>query len=154
MPVSPGSVVLMVEAKGQRTGGGLAHRSVLEPHWDFIREMRRRRMTWKEIAERLQSDLGLRVTLFGVYRFCRRRARRKSSWESPGTPLPGAIPTTDRMNGSAPASPAKTLPEASVALASGPTQAPRQPTLAALPVDRGFRRPQLADLTLNDPLKP
>ncbi len=111
-------------------------------------------MTWKEIADRLQTDLGLRVTLFGVYRYCRRRARRRASWELPGTPLSGAIPTTDRMNGSAPASPAKTLPEASVALASGPTQAPRQPTLAALPVDRDFRRPQLADLTLNDPLKP
>ena len=43
--------------------GGRAYHSVLEPHFDFIREQRLRRKTWQEIAELLHTEKGIRVTL-------------------------------------------------------------------------------------------
>lgn len=67
--------------KARRTGGGRAYRGVLEPHFEFIRQLRRARLTWKEIAARLQSDHGITISLHGVYRFCRRRLERGPSWE-------------------------------------------------------------------------
>ena len=44
--------------------GGRAYHSVLEPHFDFIQQLRQRRKTWKEIAELLFTEKGVRVTLY------------------------------------------------------------------------------------------
>ena len=64
--------------------GGRAYHSILEPHFDFIRELRQRRKTWKEIADLLFSEKGIRVTLYAPYRFYRRRLKRaaKPHWEN------------------------------------------------------------------------
>jgi hypothetical protein len=63
--------------------GGKAFHSILEPHFDFIREQRQRRKTWKEIAESLRVEKGIRVTLYAPYRFYRRQLQRraKGHWE-------------------------------------------------------------------------
>ena len=75
--------------------GGRAYHSVLEPHFDFIREQRQRRKTWKEIAELLHSEKGIRVTLYAPYHFYRRKLKRAKQphWEedklefSPARPI-------------------------------------------------------------------
>lgn len=141
----------------QRNGGGRAYHSVLEPHFDLIRQLRRQRLTWKEIAARLRTDRGLEVTLSGVYRFCRRRARRTPSWEAVSAPTPGPEPTIDHGDRASlsigedarPPTTAVSLDSVGVRPMSR-----RRPALAALPAERDFRRPNLEDLTLNDPLKP
>jgi hypothetical protein len=60
--------------------------SILEPHFDFIRESRQRRKTWQEIADLLFTEKGIRVTLYAPYRFYRRKLKRaaKPNWENPG----------------------------------------------------------------------
>lgn len=84
------------QSGSKRQGTGRAYHSVLEPHFERIRQLRRQRMTWREIAERLNTDLGLQVTLHAVYRFCRRRMRRPQSWEeSAAVKLPDPSPRTD-----------------------------------------------------------
>ena len=67
----------------QRKRGGRAYHSVLEPHFDFIHQLRQRRKTWQEIAELLFTEKGVRVTLYAPYRFYRRRLKRaaKPDWE-------------------------------------------------------------------------
>src|SRR6266516_4069049 len=72
-----------------KRGGGRAYHSRLEPFVDFIREQRRRRRTWKEIAESLRSEKGCSVTLQGVHQFYRRYVlrSRKPHWETQ-VPLP------------------------------------------------------------------
>ena len=64
--------------------GGRAYHSVLEPHFDFIRELRQRRKTWQEIAELLHSEKGVRVTFHAPYLFYRRKLKRaaKPHWEN------------------------------------------------------------------------
>jgi hypothetical protein len=70
----------MIEtAKRQR--GGRAYHSVLAPHLDFIRQLRRERKTWREVAEALQRAHGIRVTLYAPYLFYKRHLRRKVRWE-------------------------------------------------------------------------
>jgi hypothetical protein len=66
--------------------GGRAFHSILEPHFDFIRELRQRRKTWQEIADLLFTKKGIRVTLYAPYRFYRRKLKRaaKPNWENPG----------------------------------------------------------------------
>jgi hypothetical protein len=58
--------------------GGKAFHSVVESHFDFIHQLRQRRKTWKEIAELLLSEKGIRVTLYAPYRFYRRQLRRRA----------------------------------------------------------------------------
>jgi hypothetical protein len=80
--------------------GGRAYHSILEPHLDFIRELRQRRKTWKEIAEALFIEKGVHVTLYAPYRFYQRQLKRraKGHWEdavnstglSPAQPTPAA----------------------------------------------------------------
>lgn len=69
----------------QRKGGGKPFHSILEPHFDFIRELRQRRKTWQEIAELLLSEKGVRVTFHAPYLFYRRKLKRaaKPHWENP-----------------------------------------------------------------------
>lgn len=75
--------------------GGRAYHSVLDPHFDFIREQRQRRKTWQEIAELLHTEKGIRVTLYAPYHFYRRKLKRAKQphWEednlesSPARPI-------------------------------------------------------------------
>jgi len=64
--------------------GGRAYHSVLEPHFDFIREQRQRRRTWQEIAGLLNTEKGIRVTLYAPYHFYRRKLKRAKQphWEA------------------------------------------------------------------------
>jgi hypothetical protein len=67
----------------QRKGGGKPFRSILEPHFEFIRELRQRRKTWRQITELLFTEKGIHVTVFAPYLFYRRRLKRatKPHWE-------------------------------------------------------------------------
>src|SRR5260221_7273363 len=53
-------------------------RSVLRPHLDEIRRMRRARNTWREIAEHLTATHGIRIAPPSVYLFFKRAVRRKT----------------------------------------------------------------------------
>jgi hypothetical protein len=70
-----------MESAQPKRRGGRAHHSVLEPHFEAIRQWRRQRKTWKEIALLLGSDKGICVTLYAPYRFMRRRLKRPAHWE-------------------------------------------------------------------------
>jgi hypothetical protein len=73
----------MTETAHRKRGGKPFH-SILEPHYDFIRELRQRRKTWQEIADLLLSEKGIRVTFHAPYLFYRRRLKRaiKPHWEN------------------------------------------------------------------------
>ena len=68
----------------QRKGGGKPFRSILEPHFEFIRELRQRRKTWRQITELLLTEKGIRVTVFAPYLYYRRKLKRaaRPDWES------------------------------------------------------------------------
>jgi len=70
-----------MEIKQPIRGGGRAYHSALAPHFDAIRQWRKERKTWKEIAELLFVEKNLRVTLYAPYRFMRRRLKPKAHWE-------------------------------------------------------------------------
>jgi hypothetical protein len=53
-------------------------RSVLLPHLDEIRRMRRARHTWREIAEHLTETHGIRIAPPSVYLFFKRAVRRRT----------------------------------------------------------------------------
>jgi hypothetical protein len=63
--------------------GGKPFQSILEPHFDFIHQLRQRRKTWREIADLLFTEKGIRVTFYAPYRFYRRKLKRatKPHWE-------------------------------------------------------------------------
>jgi len=63
--------------KRSKSGGGRAFYSRLEPFVEFIREQRRRRRTWKEIAEALRAEKGCAITFQGVHQFYRRYVMRQ-----------------------------------------------------------------------------
>jgi hypothetical protein len=113
--------------------GGRAYHSILEPHFDFIREQRQRRKTWREIASLLHTEKGIRVTLYAPSLFCRRKLKRaaKLHWE-------------DLSTGSQPARPNEP--------ASRPEPG-RKPVLAATPIPRSYRQPPSDSIELNDPNK-
>jgi len=69
--------------------GGKAYHSILEPHFDFIRELRQRRKTWQEIADLLHAEKGIRVTLYAPYHFYRRKLKRakRPHWENETAPI-------------------------------------------------------------------
>lgn len=88
-----------MEPGTKRIGGGRAYHSILEPHCDFIRALRRTRRTWKEIAEALAHEKGVRVTLQGDYLYYRRwtRRQREIHWEDLETSTEPAVEApTDR----------------------------------------------------------
>jgi len=70
----------------QRKGGGIPFRSILEPHFEFIRELRQRRKTWRQITELLFTEKDIRVTVYAPYLFYRRKLKRavKPNWENSG----------------------------------------------------------------------
>ena len=115
--------------------GGRAYHSILSPHFDFIREQRQRRKTWQEIANLLQTEKGITVTLYAPYLFYQRRLNRaaKPHWEDGQKPevVPPARPDEPAIR-----------PEPG-----------RKPILAATPAPRTFRKPNADHLELNDPTK-
>jgi hypothetical protein len=113
--------------------GGRAYHSILEPHFDFIREQRQRRKTWQEIASLLQTEKGVRVTLYAPYLFCRRKLKRaaKLHWEDSSK---GAYPTRPNEPANRP-------------------ESGRKPVLAATSAPRVYRQPNPNEITLNDPNK-
>ena len=112
----------------ERSRGGRAFQSVLTQHFDFIREQRQRRKTWREIAESLAAERGIRVCLHTVYYFYKRRLKRLGhpNWED------AAVSSADRQSA---------------------TDSSQKPILAATPRQREFRRPNAQDIKLNDPTK-
>jgi len=54
-------------------------RSKLEPHYNLIRELRRRRCTYKQVAQYLADQMGLSVTPSTIHSFVAIRAKRKSA---------------------------------------------------------------------------
>ena len=95
--------------------GGRAFHSILEPHFDFIRELRQRRKTWKEIAEALFIEKGVHVTLYAPYRFYQRQLKRRSKghWEDAEnqTGLPPARPIVAAMGPHTPLAPLPAKPD-------------------------------------------
>jgi hypothetical protein len=81
----------------QRKGGGKPFRSILEPHFEFIRELRQRRKTWRQITELLFTEKGIRVTVFAPYLFYRRKLKRavKPNWENAGNSSEAHPPRPD-----------------------------------------------------------
>jgi hypothetical protein len=75
----------MTETANQKRGGKPFH-SILEPHYDFIRELRQRRKTWRQITELLLTEKGIRVTVYAPYLYYRRKLKRaaKPNWENAG----------------------------------------------------------------------
>jgi hypothetical protein len=106
----------------QNKRGGRAYHSILEPHFDFIREQRQRRKTWQEIAALLFTEKGIRVTLFAPYHFYRRKLKHaaKPHWENPRADSQPARP-------------------------GAPTNRP-QPRLSPLPPKPDFTRPDRSKL--------
>lgn len=111
--------------------GGKAFHSILEPHFDFIREQRQRRKTWQEIAELLFSEKGIRVTLYAPYRFYRRKLKRaaKPNWENAGN-----VSETQPAQPVQPTLPAQPKPAA--------CQPPARPS--PLPPKPSFKKPELS----------
>ena len=122
--------------------GGRAYHSILEPHFEFIREQRRRRKTWQEIASLLQTAKGIRVTLYAPYLFYRRTLKRaaRPHWESEATDV--ATSSLKVFHPARPNEPAN-RPEPG-----------RKPIIAATPAQRSFRKPSPDSIELNDPTKP
>ena len=98
---------------------------------DLIRESRRQRQTWREIAELLREEKGCAITTQGVHQFFRRHLQRraKGHWEDA---------------------------ESHPARPNEPVNVPemaRKPVLAAISGPRPFRQPNPNEITLNDPTK-
>ena len=98
---------MAMESERPKRRGGRAHHSVLEPHFEAIRQWRRQRKTWKEIAGLLASEKGIHVTLYAPYRFMRRRLKRPAHWEDQQESSQPAHPKAPTIRpASAPALPA------------------------------------------------
>ena len=61
--------------------------SKLNPHYEFIRTLRKRRKTWREIVEEL-AGLGMKTCPSAVYEYYKRHSRRPYpfGWEDEPTP--------------------------------------------------------------------
>jgi hypothetical protein len=108
----------------QRKGGGKPFRSILEPHFEFIRELRQRRKTWRQITELLFTEKGIRVTVYAPYLFYRRKLKRaaKPNWENVGNI-------------------SEVLPALPNVVANRPTSRP-----APLPKQNAFNRPNIKNI--------
>ncbi len=81
---------MAMESAQSKRRGGRAHHSAMEPHFAAIRQWRRQRKTWKEIAALLASEKGVHVTLYAPYRFMRRRLKRPAHWEDEAASRPAS----------------------------------------------------------------
>jgi transposase len=132
-PLTPGqrcridSSVMETNANSSATRvkarGGRPFHSRLEPFVAFIRELRQRRRTWKEIAESLRSEKNCAISAQGVHQFYRRYLLRLSRphWER------------------------------SSAIVSASEEPRRKSVLASTPLERPFRQPKPDSIHLNDP---
>ena len=68
----------MTETAQPKRGGRPFH-SILEPHFDFIREQRQQRKTWQEIATLLRTEKGCVITFQGLHQFYRRYLKRQAA---------------------------------------------------------------------------
>ena len=111
--------------KRTKQGGGRAFHSQLEPFVDLIREQRRRRKTWEEIAQLLRFEKDCPITFQGVHQFYRRYIKRqaRTHWEREAAvhPLPPSAEPS------------------------------RSPVLASTPPERPFKAPNPDSIKLNDP---
>ncbi len=57
---------------------GIPYRSQFEPHYELIRDERRARKTWRDIADRLKQEHGLDTTGKVVQAWFKRRQKRQS----------------------------------------------------------------------------
>jgi hypothetical protein len=75
-------------------------RSKLEPHREFIRELRRRGRTYREVARIFQERLGLSVAPSTLHSFIKVRARGRKLVQFELPPVEGAStpsPASDRI---------------------------------------------------------
>jgi hypothetical protein len=91
----------------QQKRGGKPYQSVLETHFDFIRQLRQQRRSWRQIADLLLAEKGIRVTFYAPYLFYRRKLKRmgKPHWEDAASQSQPAHPNTAAsrpQSGSAP----------------------------------------------------
>jgi hypothetical protein len=95
----------------QRKGGGKPFRSILEPHFEFIRDLRQRRKTWRQITELLLTEKDIRVTVYAPYLFYRRKLKRaaKPNWENVGN-TSEVLPARPNLAASRPQSRPSPLP--------------------------------------------
>jgi DNA-binding transcriptional MocR family regulator len=71
---------------------GKPFQSKLEPHFDFIREARRKRQTWQAIVELLAAQ-GIITSRPAVYSFMKRRLKRRYPLGmAPDEPRPATAP--------------------------------------------------------------
>ena len=86
--------------KRNHSGGGRPFHSRLESFAEFIREQRKQRQTWQEIATRLRTEKDCVITSQGLHQFYRRYLKRqaRSHWENEA-----ATPQPAKVNPSAPA---------------------------------------------------
>jgi hypothetical protein len=71
---------------------GKPFQSKLEPHFDFIREARRKRQTWQAIVEHLAAQ-GITTSRPAVYSFIKRRLKRRYPLGmAPDEPRPATAP--------------------------------------------------------------
>ncbi len=119
------------QGKRAKTGGGPAFHSRLEPHIEFIRQQRRQRKTWKEIAERLRAEKSCPITLQGVHQFYRRHLKflARPHWERDAAAGESTVTPTPAV------------------------ESQRKPVLAVTPPTRPFRQPNPNTINLNDPSK-
>src|ERR1035438_4408446 len=112
----------------QRKGGGKPFRSILEPHFEFIRELRQRRKTWRQITELLLTEKDIRVTVYAQYLFSRRKLKRAPTpnWKNPGN---NSQPTPVRPSTAARRPPARPSP---------------------LPLEQNFQRPDQTKLNTDN----
>jgi hypothetical protein len=67
-------------------------RSKLEPHLDVIRQLRRKRLTYREIAAFLQTHAGVSVHWTTIHAFLKVRARRRCDELRPKYEMPEPTP--------------------------------------------------------------
>ena len=71
-------------------------RSKLEPYYEVIRELRRKRCTYQQVAQFFTERLGIRVAPSTVHAFVAVRAKRgrKSAYELPPVEAPDPVRST------------------------------------------------------------
>jgi len=78
---------------------GKSFQSILEPHFDFILEARRKHQTWEAIAQLLAAQ-GTTTTKQAVHAFVKRRLKRRYALGMAPQPSPvttGNLPTTEKL---------------------------------------------------------
>jgi len=74
-------------------------RSKLEQHADVIAELRRKRYTYKQIAQFIQEQFNLSVAQSTIHDFVRVRRRRGKKTATPDVPAAAVRPQRDRETG-------------------------------------------------------